>query len=352
MKWQNIIIHSLAWLVTVYCLYSFSLSWGWTISNEHDSLLPQIYGAITNAFIFYFTSFFLIPKYYNSRKFRVFFMLLVLCLLLVSLVELSVDLNFAQIHPNKSYQYALSLSKINFYLDGFIYIISVNIAYVVLAFVYRIPKDRRSMHEKQLNLQSEKLEAELKYLKAQVHPHTLFNGLNSIYHLVDQNPEKSKKLILNLSNALRYHLYDSPTEFGSLEKEVDYLKEYVALYTARVEDDVNVSFHTSRVETKYVVAPFLLTPFIENAFKYVSHFSEKDKNHVEISISVENDLLIFSCSNTIDGRTQIESSQGGIGLKNVKNRLNLLYSNLYELIEKSNEDRYDIILSIPLKSKS
>jgi hypothetical protein len=187
-------------------------------------LLPQIYGAVTNAIIFYSTSFYLIPFCYNQRK-RSAFTLWSICLIaFISFLELWIDAYIGAHYQNKAYLAALELSSINYVTDGLVYILPVNILYYLMAFVYRVPIDRRLMYERTIKIEQEKLKTELDYLKAQVHPHTLFNGMNSIYHLIDTRPEKAKELVLNLSNALRYHLYESSAPFTDLSKEITYLR--------------------------------------------------------------------------------------------------------------------------------
>lgn len=330
-------------------LSSFSLVWGWTLSNKYDTLVPQIYGAITNAIVFYVTSFYLIPVFYNRQKKKQFTLWSIGFIAAISLIELWIDSYVGAYYQNQTYVSALDLTTINYLIDGLVYILPFNILYFLMAFVYRVPIDRQLMLERTYKIEQEKLKTELNFLKAQIHPHTLFNGMNSIYHLIDTDKEKAKNLVLNLSNALRYHLYESGSAYTSLSKELNYVRQYIALNTARVEDEVIVEIDIDEFEGDYQIAPLLFTPFIENAFKYVSHFLEKRRNQITIKVQMEEDQLSFNCVNSIDQEALQHFQVGGIGLKNVKERLSLIYDDQYHLEINEDRDKFEVQLQLHLK---
>ena len=341
--------HLFIWVTLIFLLSNSNLVWGWTIGKGYDTLWVQIYGALTNAAIFYFTSFYLIPRLFNQQKRRSFILQSIGFLLVISLIELFFDYQIGDYYRNKNYQGALELETWNFFLDGFFYLIPINIAYFIIAFAYRGPIDRKEMYERELIFQREKLESELQILKSQVHPHTLFNGLSSIYHLIDLEPPKAKSLVLNLSNALRYHLYESSDEFVPLSKELVYLRQYIALNQVRIEDDAEVVITFDDFEGELMIAPLLFTPFVENAFKYVSQFSQKEKNKINIDIKVIEQTLYFYCTNTIDKGVKKVKVVGGIGLENVRSRLALIYGEKHEINIKEEKANFIVQLKIPLK---
>ncbi len=340
------------WVAVVLFFTASSLGWGWTISTKHETWLSHGYGALTNATIFYLTSFYLIPKFYNQRRKKRFVWYSVAMLSGICLLELYIDSRLGMWYDNKAYLIDSKLSWWNFILMGLLYILPFNLLYFILGFMYRLPKDRKEQYQRELQLEHEKLETELKYLKSQIHPHTLFNGINSIYHLVDTRPEKAKNLLLNLSNALRYHLYESSDEFSSLTKELEYVRQYIALNEIRINENAITRCEFEDFEGDYLIAPLLLTPFIENAFKYVSHHPDKNRNTVTIGIKVlENDRLYFECINTIDVGVHELKEVGGIGLENVGSRLQGIYGTSYRLQCVKNADVYTVVLELPLKEK-
>jgi LytS/YehU family sensor histidine kinase len=264
-------------------------------------------------------------------------------------MELFLDSKIGDFFQSKGYLAAQELDWINYILDGLVYILPINIFYFLTAFAYRLPIDRQKLFEKQALLQKQNLEAKLDFLKAQVHPHTLFNAMNSIYHLIDQRPDAAKEMVLNLSQAMRYHLYESKEDFTPLAKELDYLRNYIAIYKVRKEEDARIDINIEEYSEHAKIAPLVLTPFIENAFKFVSQDPNPEKNWIDISIKVENGFLYFECINTKAEAGQIISKIDGLGIPNVKSRLDLLYGDLYRLDLDDSGTLFTVNLRLPLK---
>lgn len=356
--------HILLWVVLIVLLINAPLEWGWTVSKDHNTVLAQIYGAITNAVIFYSTSLYLIPYFFNKDKKRKFWMYAITLVFAVTIIETLIDNFVGEAYNNEVYSVKIKessttngtidydihkeeISLLNFVIEGITYALLVNVFYFVIAFVYRVPIDRRNTLQREQQLIQEKLSAELQFLRAQIHPHTLFNGMNSIYHLIDSQPDKAKDTLLYLSNSLRYHLYDSQEAYVSLDKEIVYLREYIKLYQIRNENEVKCTVDIEEFEDDYKIAPLLFTPFIENAFKYVSRDAEIDKNTIDLALKVNEDKLQFTCTNTVDKFPIPETSQG-IGLKNVKKRLDLIYSESHNLVIEKKDMTFSVDLEIKL----
>lgn len=354
MNWNQsltILKHLSIWILTILLLRNSSLTWGWAVSSKYDTLIPQLYGAATNAVIFYFTSFYLIPRFFNTHRKKAFYAYSTLFLMAVSLVEMQADQYVGELYQNRAYLGIKGLAWPERLLEGMIYILPINLFYYIIAFVYRIPSDRQQQHEREQQLQREKLEAELKFLKAQIHPHTLFNGLNSVYHLIDFDPPRAKGLVWNLSNTLRYQLYESSERFVPLAKEIAYLRQYIALQEVRVDEDAVVEASLSGgEEEKWLIAPLLFTPFIENAFKYISHHPVQKDNKISIRLQIADKRLFFECTNTVDTNAPRISEAGGIGLENVKSRLQLLYGVDYQMELKKRQGWFEVKLNLPLKT--
>jgi len=179
----------------------------------------------------------------------------------------------------------------------------------------------------------EEKNAELKLLKAQLNPHFLFNTLNNLYGLSVLKSDKLPDLMLKLSDLLRYSLYDTKEQFVSLDKEIQYLENYVSLERIRLEDQTEITFRIVGERTNKIIAPMLLIVFVENAFKHLGSISDA-KSRVEMALEINEKSFKFSCINSIDNSNKeisLEKGKSGIGLVNAKKRLAFLYSNTHEL---------------------
>ena len=191
-------------------------------------------------------------------------------------------------------------------------------------------------------LELEKLETELNFLKAQINPHFLFNSLNNIYVQIRKNSEEAADSVLHLSDLLRYQIYDCSKNRVELEAEITYLKNYLKLDKLRkssVQIDMKVEGDTSGVR----VAPYLFIPFVENAM--IHGVGMNEEAFINIYFQIEGDTLLFELTNSKPKRP-IKKESGGIGLVNVRRRLDLLYTNRYELDIQSNEKTFKIQLKL------
>lgn len=194
-------------------------------------------------------------------------------------------------------------------------------------------------------------DAELKLLKAQLNPHFLFNTLNNLYGLSVVKSEKLPNLMLKLSDLLRYSLYETKEMQVPLTKEIQYLENYISLEKIRLEDTTDIQFTTSGNASSIQIAPMLFIVFVENAFKHLGAI-EDTKSRVVVSLTIENDRLVFTCENTIDplGKEyeQLEAEGSGIGLQNVQKRLVLQYPDTHQLTTTMIHNQYRIALTLDL----
>lgn len=209
--------------------------------------------------------------------------------------------------------------------------------------------DQERIHQDTLH---EKLEAELNYLKAQVHPHFLFNTLNNLYALTLQSSSDAPKVVLKLSGLMSYMLYDSQSESISLDKEISHISNYIELEKLRYSNRLDVSLNVSGEIEGKKIAPLLLIPFVENAFKHgVSH--ETDNVWVTIDLKVKDEWLSVKVENSHTGTDSSPADNvthgGGIGLLNVKRRLDLLYPDTHRLILQKEPEYYTVDLKIKLQ---
>ena len=190
------------------------------------------------------------------------------------------------------------------------------------------------------------LERQLQYLKYQVNPHFFMNTLNNIHALVDIDPERAKASIVELSKLMRYVLYEGNNRLTPLSREVQFLRNYVQLTSMRYTGNVSISLDVPEVLPDSMLPPLLLVIFVENAFKH--GISYRTKSFVEISLQPHGDRLLFSCRNSRPEIKHDENMKGGVGLGNVRRRLDLLFPDDYTLDIKETDDTYTVKLEIPL----
>ncbi|MCD7901219.1 MAG: histidine kinase [Bacteroides sp.] len=185
------------------------------------------------------------------------------------------------------------------------------------------------------------LETELKFLKSQYHPHFLFNALNTIYFQVDEKNKEAKHSIEQLSDLLRYQLYDIEQEV-TMEQEINYLKSYIAFQQLRMTERLALDIYFDPALKDQKIHPLLFQPLIENAFKYV-----RGEYQIKLEIKLNGDQIQFEIKNSVSpSQNAIIKKEEGIGIENLKRRLNLLYPNKYNLEMKQTESIFVVKLTI------
>lgn len=195
-------------------------------------------------------------------------------------------------------------------------------------------------------LESEKKASELKALRAQVNPHFLFNSLNTIYNEALKRSDKAPKLILKLSDMLRYVVDKMDQDLVSLEEEVEYLQNFVELHKERLNDPSKVKFFTNGDLSSLKIAPLLLLNFVENAFKHAD-LTEEDA-FISIEISSTKNILTLSCTNTFFEEPSQKINSSGSGIENAKRRLELAYPERHSLHIKKINNTYHLELKLEL----
>lgn len=214
-------------------------------------------------------------------------------------------------------------------------------------FYYKSKKDKKELEE----LEKENIAQELAYLRYQINPHFLMNTLNNIHTLVDIEPEKAKTTIVELSKMMRYILYDGEIERIPLAKEMEFIKYYVALMRLRYADNVRIKLRATPLPMRpdVAIAPLLLIPIIENAFKH--GVSYKEESFIDVNTVLEGDFIHFTCVNSKHA-TQAKAPvkrEGGVGLSNVRKRMRLIYGDAARMEIDDADDVYTIQLIIPIE---
>ncbi len=199
---------------------------------------------------------------------------------------------------------------------------------------------------KNKKLAEEKMKAELNFLKAQVHPHFLFNTLNNLYALTLIKSDKTPDIVLKLSDLLDYMIYKSNDEFVPLAKELEIVESYIELEKMRYNERLDLTYNVIGETNGHEIAPLILLPFIENCFK---HGASKDrvKPVVKIELNIESEYLHLKALNSVPlEKNKADNDKEGIGLNNVKRRLELIYPRKHELKIRSEDKIFSIDLKI------
>ena len=217
----------------------------------------------------------------------------------------------------------------------------------------RVLQRHSYIEKRQKELEKEKLNSELAFLKNQISPHFFFNTLNNIYSLISINTDDSQKAVLQLSRMMRYLLYESEQGEIQLSDEIEFMNNYIDLMRLRMSDKVKLEIEFPSEYENIAIPPLLFIPIIENAFKH--GVSYREKSFINIRMNVTKEFLTFNCSNSIVKKTEeTEKNHSGIGLDNLRKRLNLLFPGKHEFTINTSDNTFDVLVSInrEVKSKS
>ncbi len=354
----NIILHILAWILFLGLpLYSAR-----RMQMGNDFLVIYYTILAINGLIFYINYLFLVPRYFfQKKKYRYYLSAFILIVFFYFVSDISSNLLFRNLADEvKPGQYdrppagmrnpeppvgiapvggAFRGSHVLGYSSTAIFIVFFSLGLKVL--------ERQSKIEKmQEEMEKEKLNSELAFLKNQISPHFFFNTLNNIYSLIAINAEDSQNAVLKLSKLMRYLLYESEHGDTKLSQEIDFMKNYIDLMKLRMSERVTLNVFFPEEYADRNMQPLLFIPFIENSFKH--GISYREQSFIDINMTAEADSITFKCSNSLHtgGDKGAETKAGGIGLENVRKRLNLLFPGSHDLRINRSDNRFDVVLEI------
>jgi sensor histidine kinase YesM len=275
----------------------------------------------------------LIPDYLITKRY-VLFGLYSLYTLVISAYLIVISVLFGLIYlSNFEYINMAPISKSLLLVAIAVYLVVIIVsAFKLLKLNLNHVETAKKLETKILETQLKLKEQELNYLKMQIHPHFMFNTLNTMYGFALKKADETPEMILKLSNLLDYLLYQVDKPFVLLSDEINHINDYIELEKMRFNDTLAISFKTKNILKDSKIAPMLLLPFIENSFKHGTQ--KKGVLQIDIMLHSENNHIIFKIENTSKPQ---ESSSKGIGLENIKKRLDILYKDRYKLdIDNSN----------------
>jgi len=277
------------------------------------ALVTTVFGIAT----FYISARGLAPLIAPGKKITLFITAAVIFLIAVSFLRTLAELAVYRLFlKDLKYVYFMGLFWSSVFLTGFISLLGIAITF---------SENSYREKEKMDAILNEKLSAELIYLKNQVHPHFLFNIHNTIFFLINENPGLASKMLLKLSDLMRYQLYECDAKTVPLEKELLNISNYVDLEKVRLGKKVSVNINFPEDLGGAAIAPFILMPLVENAVKHISHFTDR-LNYIDISAEFDNEHLNFTVVNTYEeAELNMKPFYKGIGLQNLQRRLSLIY---------------------------
>jgi hypothetical protein len=322
-KSRNIFIHIFGCLMFLSLPILFSPDFGESRNMvEVPFFRRDLLAAILLLIFFYANYYIFIPQFYVPRKFVVFSIIIIACFLVTTLVP---ELLIVHHHHDPMGE----RSRTNFKAPrkmGLLFFLSHRLLNFLMVFVLSL---LLKMRERLKQTETEKANAELSYLKAQINPHFLFNTLNSIYSLAIQKNHRTADAVVKLSDMMRYVLNDSNTNFVMLEKEINYITSYIELQRMRLASNVKLSYiHEGTIGEKKI-APLVLIPFIENAFKH--GVNSEENSNIDIQILISDVHLKLSVKNNCVTTNNNTLNKSGLGIDNTIARLKLLYPKNYTL---------------------
>jgi sensor histidine kinase YesM len=291
------------------------------------------------ALMIYITNYLLIPQLLYKKRYVLFALAFIVLIIASSIFKMHI---IGQVINNPA---LLSLSG---NIKARIYDNVIPHFFLVLSgAAFKLMLDYTRMQKHMVEMAKEKAEAELNFLKLQINPHFLFNSLNSVYFLIEKNNTGAREALHKFSEMLRYQLYEMNDPTIPIEKEIRYLNDYVDLQKLRKDENYEVTFTCDPGVKGFSIAPLLLIPFVENAFKHISH-QKNERNFIAIDLRIAKGTFHFSVENSKEAIEKITGERNGIGLANVKRRLELLYPQKYELHIKDEKSIYRVDLKIKI----
>jgi two-component system LytT family sensor kinase len=285
----------------------------------------------------YITNSLLIPSFLYKKKYGLFVLLFLLMILISSVTKMYI-IGLLTHDP--------TLFTLNGNIKARLYDNVIPHFFLVIAGAsFKLMFDQITLQKKMAELAKDKAEAELNFLKSQINPHFLFNSLNSVYFLIDKNNPDARQALHKFSDMLRYQLYEANGEKIPIEKEIGYLQDYVHLQQLRKDENYKVQFNCMQEVKNFSIEPLLLIPFVENAFKHISHKARGD-NFVKLDMIRNNGYFEFVVENSCEKGIYTTEQHGGIGMNNVKRRLELLYPGAHQLKIDDTGDTFKIYLKL------
>ena len=324
------------------------------ILSPHDHniwLLPTLIVMTFTISISHFVSDFLLPKALKKGSIKSFLLFALFFIILLSILLATCFTLFPYFlsSSNLFVQDAL-LNPRDLFFNQLYKTIPSAMAIITTTCGIRFYEEHHRIEKINTKLKQEHLEAQIKLLQDQINPHLMFNVLNHIYTLMQNDVELASAVLLKFSDILRYQLYECNHKMVLLYREIQYLKDLVAIEQIRWGDELDVNCKWNMTNQKLVIAPLLLVPLIENAFKHVSRLPHT-KGYIIINCTESNNTLHLYIENSNSIKYKLPKKEGGIGENNIKERLLMQYPDMHTLQIEHTDDKHIVELTIQLKEE-
>ncbi|REE25737.1 hypothetical protein DFQ09_102328 [Winogradskyella pacifica] len=335
------LLHVIFWCAV---LLFFTYFFGIGSNNFDDTLVYSLFLMPITISLTYVCIYALIPNYLITKRYF-HFILYSIYTLIISAYLVMVSIFFSLIYlSNFEYSHMNPITGNILFVMTSIYLVTFIVSAFKLMKLNNIAsKKTKTLETKILETQLKLKEQELKYLKMQIHPHFLFNTLNTMYGFALKKADETPEMILKLSNLLDYLLYQVDKPFVPLTDEINHIKDYISLEQLRFNDTLEINLSDDSCSENMEIAPMLFLPFVENSFKHGK--IKNGKLTIDIAFKCKNNSIHFSIKNS---HSKTDAIQSGIGLDNIKKRLELLYKNQYDINIIENNHFFEVQLKLSL----
>lgn len=336
-KNKNILIQLIFWVLFFLLTNRFIAI---TEDNNFRSFIYSVVIVLSFMSISYLNMRVFVPKFLIQKKHTVYIAIILVVLILTPLLFIQIDLIHLPFEKNKVINKNQNIVRGKFLLVFFI-----TSLFIFVSTIIRLALDFSKKEKQRIQIEKERLLIETKYLRSQMNPHFFLNALNNLQSINRLFPQQSEKYINTLAEMMRYVTYDCTNNKVSIQKEIGYIKNYI--YFQQIKDeDIRVIYKTDIENEETQIEPMLLMPFIENAFKY--GVLDNTENPIYIYIQQDKSGIYFNCKNAINHKAQSNSdpSYSGLGIKNVKERLQVNYPNNHSLQIESDDNNFIISLRL------
>lgn len=338
------IIHIMSWFIYGTLIFYFQSR----VFDVFDALVHSLRLLVIHMTVFYINLLVFLPKIFEKGKYLYY----ALCVIIITvsvhyLIEFTNDLL-----PKPDFSGIGGRGRMRSSgLRPFLWLIFGSVVNSILMLFFSsiiwFSVETRKRRQREIALTSEKLQSEMQFLKTQINPHFLFNALNNIYSLSYNNSPQAPKMIMKLSEMLRYVVYDTSVKKVPLSEELSYIENYIDFQKLKIGKDIKVNLDIGEISDSYVIEPMLLIPFIENAFKH-SNIESNPGSTIQVDIFTENGQINMIVINSVGSKTTEGNEEKGVGIENVKRRLELAYPEEYHLSQEVSEGMYRVHLKISL----
>jgi sensor histidine kinase YesM len=333
---QGPVYHGMFWLMLFGLMrwidHGNDVDTGFALGNEVIQL-------VFYAFLVYLNLLYLIPNYLARHAFVYFGLILTACAIVTPIEVLVLYVKFT---ARSDYRASL--------VEHQVWIFWGNVLVTVFSTVLRVIMDWWRYQSEKKMLMTQTIQSELRFLKSQINPHFLFNTLNNLYALTLKKSDKAPEIVLKISEIMRYMLYECNERRVPLSKEIQYINNYLDLERLRQPCDADIRFTVEGQVSHQMIVPLLFVPFLENSFKHGLNHTVNGNGFVRSQLIVKDDSLTFFIENSKVAHIPAPENNlsGGIGLANVRQRLQILYPDDYSLIIQDDSDQYTVTMKLTM----